>query len=177
MTHMCLLESKFQHNMKALSVWSCFSLQAHFLRFPFIFHITAIPANISQHTILAFTFHLFAHAILHRTGRNVIPPIPTQSIQNGHTSFKNPFKQNFLCEGSYKPAPLNTAGCSFLNTQDFVQRILNPLSALILLFCKNLYASLQQLAYCDFLERKNHVLLILESKNLIQCLPHNRGST
>lgn len=173
MTHMCLLESKFQHNMKALSVRSCFSLQPHFLRFPFIFHIPAIPANISQHTMLAFTFHLFAHAILHRTGRNVIPPIPAQSIQNGHTSFKNPFKQNFLCEGSYKPAPLNTAGCSFLSTQDFE----HPVSALMLLFCKNLYASLQQLVYCDFLERKDHVLLILESKNLIQCLAHNRGLT
>lgn len=102
---------------------------------------------------MAFNLHLFACAVLHRSERNVIPPVPPQYTQNAYTPFKNLLKQN-LCGGLYKTAPLNTMVWSFLSTQDFE----HPLLALILLFCKNLYVSLQ-LQY-DFLERKDHVLLI-----------------
>lgn len=155
MTRMCLLESKFQHIIKALSVWSCFLFQPHFLGLPFIFYIPTILDyfKISQHTTLAFNLHLFVCALLHRSERNVIPPVPPQHTQNVYTSFKNLLKQNFFCGDSYKPALLNTMGWSFFSTQDFE----HPLLALILLFCKNLYVSLQ-LQY-DFLERKDHVLL------------------
>ena len=102
--------------------------------------------------MLAFTFHLFAQPVLHRIGRNIIPPFPLQSTQNVYTSFKNPLKYNFLCGGSRKPVPLNTIGCSFLSTEDFEHPLLLDF---ILLFCKKLHVSLQP--YCDFLERKDHV--------------------
>lgn len=134
------------------------------LVFPASFPGTLLYISYSNHTRLlqdfsinhtAFTTHLSAHPVLHRMRRNIILPFPPQPIQNVYTSLKNPIKQNFLCRGSYKPVPLNTIGCSFTTMQDFEHPLLLDF---ILLFHKKLYVSLQ--LYCDFLERKDHVLFI-----------------